>query len=102
MAEVCTTLCNVAVNLMQVFIKLIVAFNFGRPYLVVRASVEAMPKSELMMLGESITHVLCYWRFGILRGFGWKEILTCVVEHGKYALVFSCCLLLCFIFHSPC
>ena len=76
--------------------KLIVAFNFGRPYIVVRASVEAMPKSGLLMLGESITLALCNWRFDMLRGFSWKEILACVVKYGKFSQEFACCLVFCF------
>ena len=53
---------------------------------------EVMPKSELMLLCESITLVLYYWRLGNMRGFGWKEILACVVEQGKYSPKFVCCL----------
>ena len=49
---------------------------------------EAMPKFELFLLSESITHVLRYWSFGNMRGFGWKEKLACQVEQGKYSLEF--------------
>ena len=60
-----------------------------------------MPKFELLLLCESITLVLCYWRFGIMRGFGWKEILACVVEKGKYSLEVVCCLSFGFFCYSP-
>ena len=53
---------------------------------------EAMPNLGLLMLGESITLVLSNWRFSMLRGFSWKEILACVVKYGKFLPMFAFCL----------
>ena len=61
---------------------------------------EVMLKFELLLLCESITLVLCYWRFDIMRGFGWKEILACVVEQVKYSPEFVCCLSFGFFYYS--
>ena len=55
-----------------------------------------MPNSGLLKLGQSITLALCNWRFDMLRGFSWKEILACVVKYRKFSPKFSCCLVSCF------